>query len=71
MHALDFKLYYAIFLPSLFPVGLPNTPTGLSSQPQAASTLRLQWEASFSLPGEHVPSLFQQASPSYHPTVNP
>ena len=39
MHALDFKLYYAIFLPSLFPVGLPNPPTGLSSSPQAASTL--------------------------------
>ena len=71
MHALDFKLYYAISLPSLFPVGLPNTPTGLSSQPQAASTLRLQWEAPSFLPGEHVPSLFQQASPSYHPTVSP
>ena len=38
---------------SLFP-GLPNPPTGLSSSPQAVNTLRLQWEAPFSLPGENI-----------------
>ena len=34
--------------------GLPNPPTGLSSFPQAVNTLRLQWEAPFSLPGENI-----------------
>ena len=47
------KFYYAISLPALFPIGLPNPPTGLSSSPQAANTLRLQWEVPFSLPGEN------------------
>ena len=49
---------YAVLLcnlpPSLSFSGLPNLPTGLSSFPQGANTLRLQWEAPFSLPGENI-----------------
>ena len=40
--------------PSVSFPGFPNPSTGLSSSPQAANTLRLQWEAPFSLPGENV-----------------
>ena len=53
---------YAILLcnlpPSLSFPGLPSPPTGLSSSPQAANTLRLQWEAPFSLPGENINYIF-------------
>ena len=49
---------YAILLCNLSPplstLGLPNPPTGLISSPQATNTLRLQWEAPFSLPGENI-----------------
>ena len=40
--------------PSVSFPGFPNPSTGLSSSPQAANTLRLRWEAPFSLPGENV-----------------
>ena len=50
--------YYAISLHSLFPIGLPSPPTGLSPSPQAANILRLQWEAPFSLPGENISYIF-------------